>query len=159
MLHYRRKPHCFPAFLFTYPPSRFLLPHHKDTSFLCVSVHAVDAFHFQGHTEKWCRENCNPKENPPLPAGINGSASEQRFSQLSKFAHILRYTGKDTHKFLLLFFTDMLQKQLVAQDAEESLKLAKAAADNGSVGEEIEVVDAYAEELEDDVDLPEADVE
>lgn len=84
---------------------------------------AVDHFHFKGHTDPWCHENCNPRENPPLPEGINGSASEQRFAQLSKYAHILRYTGKDTHNFLLLFLTDQRQKQLLVAKP----KKAKAA--------------------------------
>lgn len=117
-------------------------------------MYAVDHFHFKGHTDKWCRENCDPYNNPALPEGINGSASEQRFSQLSKYAHILRYTGKDTHNFILLLLTDHRQKQLESAKPKKRKLVKRKTGVMATEDPEIPIAntDGTAEPSEDEVD-------
>ena len=61
---------------------------HNDTTkkFDSMGKH-VDNFHFRNHTDKWCQENCNPKDVSILQ-NVNTPVCEQLFSKFNKFTNV-----------------------------------------------------------------------
>ena len=61
-------------------------------------AYITDRLHGQGHTDKWCLENCQPDNdhNKPLVKNVNTSICEQTFSILSRYKHAIRHMAKDT---------------------------------------------------------------
>lgn len=92
---------------YVYNPVRFYVQNVNPMQRL-LSKHtqmAVDAFHFPGHVDKYCREHMDPKRDPQI-AAINTIVCEEVFSWLSRYSGMLRYMNKSHYLFFILCVVD-----------------------------------------------------
>jgi hypothetical protein len=66
--------------------------------------YVCDPFHMAGHTDQWCREHCDPKNdaNAPLVKGIRTPVCEFTFTWLSRYRHQTKHMSEWGFKFFLL---------------------------------------------------------
>ena len=76
----------------------------------------IDRFHFQNHTDSWCRKNMDPSTCPLLD-DVNTEIMEQIFAWVKGFTSSLRYMNGINFKFFLL---DMLDRH--NQEINRNLK-------------------------------------
>lgn len=86
----------------------------------------IDSMHMKGHTDHWCKQNCDPKwfpqlnnvSNKPLTClhsylcictyiQVNTEVCEQTFSWLSRYRHIARHMNRTNFMFFVLYICDL----------------------------------------------------
>ena len=75
----------------------------KDTKYV------VDKLHIQGHTERWCLENCHPKLFPELEP-INTVVCEQLNFWLGRYKHIVKHMNIYRFNFFLYIILNEYNK-------------------------------------------------
>jgi len=70
---------------------------------------AVDRFHFQSHTDSWCKQNCDPDFFDKL-ININTSVCEQTNYWFGKHKYIMKHMSYDHFHFFMFILSDEYNK-------------------------------------------------
>ena len=65
----------------------------------------IDRFHFQNHTDPWCRQNMDPAKSPFMK-NVNSEVMEQIFAWVKGFVPALRYMNSFNFNFFMLDMID-----------------------------------------------------
>ncbi|CAE7225029.1 hypothetical protein AK812_SmicGene46748 [Symbiodinium microadriaticum] len=69
----------------------------------------VDRFHYEGHTDKWCRDNCSPTLPPHEETleNVSTSSCEILFQWFSQYKHAFRHMSRLVGHFFVTELVDM----------------------------------------------------